>query len=195
MKQIFCLTVLMFLSIPCSRGQENNPSSNSSLTVRSNIAATKVFDDSLFLGTTPLDSVPVKPGIHILRYVPANERSWFASPIMDTVSISSADRVLRTADFPILNPSIDRSSVSKSSSISVQSTNNFSIYASTATAVVSGVLAAYFKMKADNNYGEYRLSANSGLLDNIHRYDTASGVALGVSELSLAWLAYTLLSR
>jgi len=62
-------------------------------------------------------------------------------------------------------------------------------------AVVSGALSAYLKTRADNDYDDYRLSGDGATLDRVRRYDLLSGIALGVTELSLGFFIMELLSR
>ncbi len=76
-----------------------------------------------------------------------------------------------------------------------QSKNLFPVYLASGTTVLAGVAAAYFKIKADGRYNDYRLSGDTGTLDEVHRLDRFSGIALVTSELSLIALSYLLLSR
>jgi hypothetical protein len=69
------------------------------------------------------------------------------------------------------------------------------VYAASATAIVSGTVSAYFKIKADAYYNNYLQSGDITLLDKIHRYDRISGAALISSELSVLVLSYLLFSR
>ncbi len=69
------------------------------------------------------------------------------------------------------------------------------VYLTSGAAVVSGAIAAYFKIKADNMYTEYRGTGDPGILAQVRRYDTVSGIALSASEVSLFMLSYFLLSR
>ncbi|HEV8537824.1 MAG TPA: PEGA domain-containing protein [Bacteroidota bacterium] len=69
------------------------------------------------------------------------------------------------------------------------------VYLATGTAIFSGALAAYFKIKADGYYNDYKKSGDTGALDRVRRLDTLSGVTLLTSEVSLFVLSYLLLSR
>ncbi|HTK80728.1 MAG TPA: PEGA domain-containing protein [Bacteroidota bacterium] len=62
-------------------------------------------------------------------------------------------------------------------------------------AILAGTAAAYFKIKADGYYNDYRQNGDEGALDRTRRYDTISGVALVTSSASLLLLSYFLLSR
>ena len=73
--------------------------------------------------------------------------------------------------------------------------NNVPIYATASVAVVSGVIAAIYKIKADKYYDDYRITGNQGNLSKIHSFDRISGISLSVEEISLATLAYLLFRR
>jgi hypothetical protein len=69
------------------------------------------------------------------------------------------------------------------------------IYLSTAATILTGFAAVYLKMKADSYYDDYQLTGNPGTLNRTRGYDTASGIALAASEISLLTLTFILLSR
>jgi hypothetical protein len=62
-------------------------------------------------------------------------------------------------------------------------------------AVLTGAASAYFKIKADGYYNDYRVNGDPGTLDRVRRLDTAAGITLFASEMSLLALSYLLLSR
>jgi len=69
------------------------------------------------------------------------------------------------------------------------------VYLTSGAAVVSGMLAAYFKIKSDGKYDDYRANGDHVALEEVRRYDAISGVAIAVSEVNLLLLSYFLLSR
>ena len=73
--------------------------------------------------------------------------------------------------------------------------NSTHAYIVSGAAVVSGVVAAYFKIKADGRYADYRNTGDTGILTEVHRFDTISGVALVSCQASLILLSYLLLSK
>jgi hypothetical protein len=73
--------------------------------------------------------------------------------------------------------------------------SNLSIYATASVAVVSGVVAALSKIKADKYYDDYRATGNEGNISKIHSFDRISGISMAIEEVSLAALAYFLLRR
>ncbi len=76
-----------------------------------------------------------------------------------------------------------------------QSKNILPVAVTASSAVVTGIAAAYFKIRADNLYSDYKTTGNREQLDRIRQLDLASAVALGASQLSLILLTYFLLSR
>ena len=180
------------LEAACTPGDSERPVAR--LSVRSNIAGARVLDDSVFLGVAPLDSVPIKPGTHILRCISPGV-SWFSTPVVETVYVHASESLVRTVDFPVLNSRNVASAATASALAKEQSISNFPVYASTASAVVTGVVAAYFKIRADNSYADFRQNGDPGLLDQVHNLDRASGIALAACQASLLFLTYSLLTR
>lgn len=73
--------------------------------------------------------------------------------------------------------------------------SNTTLYVSMAAVVACGASAAYFKVKADDMYVNYKKTGDKELLRKVNRYDTVSGVALAVSKISLIFFTYVLLSH
>ncbi len=61
--------------------------------------------------------------------------------------------------------------------------------------VLSGTAAAYFKIKADDRYLEYRRSGNPDLLAQSQRLDTAAAVAFVATQIGLGLFTYFVLSN
>jgi hypothetical protein len=76
-----------------------------------------------------------------------------------------------------------------------KSKSSFPLYVTTGATVVTGIAAAYWKIKADNYYHEYRLTGDASSLDRTRRLDVVSGIFLAASEFSLITLTYFLLSK
>ncbi|QXD16085.1 hypothetical protein GQ464_003815 [Rhodocaloribacter litoris] len=68
-------------------------------------------------------------------------------------------------------------------------------YAAVGTALAAGALAVHFKMKADRRFDHYQRTGDPRLRPAIERYDLYSGIALGVSQISLGFFAIRLLLR
>lgn len=69
------------------------------------------------------------------------------------------------------------------------------LYLSGAGAILAGGAAAYFKVRADNAYADYRASANPALLSKTKRLDTAAAIALVATQVSLGLFSYFLLAE
>ena len=76
-----------------------------------------------------------------------------------------------------------------------QSKSSLPVYLTTAATIVAGAAAAYFKIKADNAYGDYRRNGDLNSLEIVHRNDRASGISLVICEVNLLALTYFLFSR
>lgn len=63
------------------------------------------------------------------------------------------------------------------------------------TAAVLGATAAYYKIKADKSYDTYLNNMSQSTLDEVNRYDTVSGIALGALQINFGLLLYLLLSE
>lgn len=224
------------------------------LTVQSTQRDIRVYDDTLFLGTTPLSDVPLRTGYHILRYVRSEKNDWSAAVAADTLFVMAGERIEKKISLPanyhiisepfgaevviddsvvgitpcfisLLNPPravlLRKPGFSSEEVLFTENTRRMYVVLSpqsgesetisylvrestdadvpmylTATAtIISGVSAVYFKVKADNVYAEYRLTGNEALVRQVKHYDTISGISLAVSEISLGFLTYLLLSR
>ncbi len=68
-------------------------------------------------------------------------------------------------------------------------------YASGATMIGSGVLSAYLKDRANKEFDRYMSTKDPGSLSATRRLDKGAAVALAVSQISFAILAYILISE
>ncbi|MBI3586512.1 MAG: PEGA domain-containing protein [Ignavibacteriales bacterium] len=73
--------------------------------------------------------------------------------------------------------------------------NHWLTYTSGASMIVSGVLSAYFKDKANRDFDGFLQSNDPGLLSSTHRLDRWASITLVISQISFAILAYVLLSE
>ncbi|MBI1805967.1 MAG: PEGA domain-containing protein [Ignavibacteria bacterium] len=145
--------------------------------------ATVRFHDSI-IGVTPL---------YFTGYVQQNFVSLSKDGFEETtIPLSGDPREVHVILKPLRGFSRDKSSDYLSFD---QSKNPVPIYITTGATVLSGVAAAYFKIKADGYYDEYRRTYDPGTLDQVHRYDVVSGISLAASEISLLVLTYLLLSH
>jgi len=69
------------------------------------------------------------------------------------------------------------------------------LYISGAATILSGVTAAYFKIKADDRYQQYLTTNNGSLLSQTHRLDTAAGIAIIATQIGLGLFTYFIFTQ
>jgi hypothetical protein len=69
------------------------------------------------------------------------------------------------------------------------------LYISGAATILSGVAAAYLKIKADERYQQYLLSNDPRFLTQTRRLDTAAGVAIAATQVGLGFFTYFIFTR
>jgi len=65
----------------------------------------------------------------------------------------------------------------------------------TGSVIVLGAVTAYFKLKADDKFDEYRFSGNKKFLDETNKYDTISGISLALFQINFGYIIYRFLSE
>lgn len=65
----------------------------------------------------------------------------------------------------------------------------------TGSAVLLGAATAYFKLKADDKFDEYRFSGNKKYLDETNRFDTISGISLALFQINFGYIIYRFLAE
>jgi hypothetical protein len=63
------------------------------------------------------------------------------------------------------------------------------------TAVALGTVTAYFKLKADKKFDDYKISGDQNLLDQTNRYDLISGITFSALQIDLGFLIYKLFTE
>ena len=63
------------------------------------------------------------------------------------------------------------------------------------SAIALGATAAYFKIKADDNFDKYQSSLNKSFLDETDKYDLYSGIAFGALQVNFGTLLYQFLKE
>ncbi len=69
------------------------------------------------------------------------------------------------------------------------------LYITGAAAVISGSLAAYWKVRADDNFALYQQTGDPSLLSQTHRLDTGAALALVAAQISLGLFTYFLFTQ
>jgi len=72
---------------------------------------------------------------------------------------------------------------------------NMRLYLTGGSTVLSGVAAAFFKMKADDRYADYTRTGDPSLLSQTHKLDTAAAIALAITQVGLGLFTYYILSE
>jgi hypothetical protein len=143
-----------------------------------------VLVNGLAAGTTPLD---LRPG-SVREPVTVTKDGY------DDVSVSlaGAERQVHLLLHPRSGSPADPQSLYLSRE---QTKGSFPIVLTAGATVLTGAAAAYFKIKADNSYDDYRRNGTEASLSQVRALDVASGISLAASELGLFTLSYFLLSR
>ncbi len=235
-------------------GQNSSDSLRCWLSVHANCTGSRVYLDDSLAGRTPIDSLPVAPGGHLLRCMPPDPFEWTTAPVADSIDCPAGGVLLKEIAFPryvrvssqpdgatatgdsaiILGQTplwvpvaeepgsirlakdgyspvllrtvrdtvvvLERNGgAMRPDAIVALSTSNgqsdLPMYITSGAAVLTGALAAYFKIKADHLYSDYLNSGDPSTLESIHRYDRASGFALAACEINVAALAFLLFRR
>ncbi|GEM_PF-6075406 len=71
---------------------------------------------------------------------------------------------------------------------------SWSVFGALGMGAVSGVLAAHWKVQANQAAEAFRFSQAQGDRDAMHRYDARSGIAFAITQVSLGVLTYLLLT-
>jgi len=246
---IFVAAIFAGLSLAAAQLSQNDAAAP--FFVNSRIEGVKVYVDSVAVGSTPLSGATISSGNHVVRYCHPDTSRWPVSVVVETLIVTSENRVERTVTFPSVyhfnsepygavirigdstigttpmyyagfpgnqviifsKPGYEDGSVlapadggevfctltgGESRSplrVSDQSKSLVPVIVASGTAVISGSLAAYFKIKADRSYDEYLLTGNPGALTRVDTFDKYSAVALVASQLSVIALSYLLLSK
>lgn len=65
----------------------------------------------------------------------------------------------------------------------------------TGSAIALGAITAYYKLKADDKFDEYRFSGNKKFLDETNKYDTISGISLALFQINFGYIIYRFLAE
>jgi hypothetical protein len=135
------------------------------------------------IGTTPLVVRPEQGESFRLRKVGYEETPLeFANASRGILATTLKKQWQRESTEPILKESEVKGSPLK-------------LYVAGAATIIAGATSAYFKVKSDNKYSDYIRTGNPTSLAEVDRLDTAAGVALAATQISLGLFAYFLLSE
>ncbi len=145
-------------------------------------AEAQVFLGDSLIGTTPL---VVHGGRGPLRI----QKMGYADTTLD---ISHATRGILATSLKKVWQSTVEESIFKDSE---ESGSSLRLYITGVTTVLTGATSAYFKVKADNRYSQYRRTGDPNQLAEVNRLDTAAAIALAATQLSLGLFTYFLLTE
>ncbi len=151
-------------------------------------AGGKVFFDGLELGRTPLvlrNLHPLKGEVVIEKegYVPQRIDLGF-SPVPFIVKLQAESETLTSTQGEILP-----------ADHMLGASDHWLTYASASSMIVSGVVSAYLKNKANSDFDRYLLTKDPAYLASTRRLDTWAAASLVVTQISFAVLTYILLSE
>jgi hypothetical protein len=141
-----------------------------------------VFVGDSLMGTTPLVVKTASPSI-TLR-LPGFEEV--------TLPTANAKRGILSADLKRIWQTTAEESIFKDSE---ENGSSLRLYLTGATTILAGATSAYFKVKADNTYSQYVRTGDPNQLAEVNRLDTAAGIALAVTQISLGIFTYFILSE
>lgn len=150
--------------------------------ILSSPSGAEVFLKDSLVGTTPLVIKTVFPSFKLKKQgfeeadiEIASAKSGIVSTQLKKVWLSGAEE------------SIFRDSEENGSSLR--------LYITGATTILAGAASAYFKVRADNSYSQYVRSGDPSQLSEVNRLDTAAGIALVATQMSLGLFTYFILSE
>ncbi len=147
----------------------------------------EVFLDDSLLGTTPL--VFDAPG-SIRDAILHVRKPGYESMVIDFRSAGTGALSVKLERDPLVAP-MENLLINYSNDAGA---SPLRLYIAGAGAVISGALAAHFKLKADDNYAVYRFTRDPALLDRTNRFDTAAALCIAATQVSLGLFTYFILA-
>lgn len=155
---------------------------NQQFLILSSPSNAEVFSQDSLLGTTPL---VIKTTLSSLKL----KKEGFE----DTkIEISNAKRGILSAQLKKLWQNGAEESTLKDEN---ESGSSLRLYITGATTILAGAASAYFKVRADNSYGQYVSTGDPDKLSEVDRLDAAAGVALAATQISIGLFIYFILSE
>ncbi len=173
------------------------------LSIRSVPEGAQVYEDTSFLGTTPIDSVSLMGGKHILRLFYPASVIWSARACVDSLLVFPGRGGAYTiplgeaASITPFNPELMSGRIEDhvdGHPLELKTNQAGLEYIAGGAMILSGALSAYLKTRSDNKFNAYLLSQDPAVLNQVRALDRWSGVSLVVTEISFAVLTYLFIS-
>lgn len=142
---------------------------------------------SVFLGETGLGKTPM---IH-RSPVPLEQMIRLELSGYTSETIEAGTRLWNHVSVP-MTPAGSMAEAIGSNHVLDEKGPNWVNIAVTASAFVAGALAVHYRTKADNRFDDYGVTGKESLRSDIRRLDVQSGVALGVMQAGLGFVAVRL---
>lgn len=147
------------------------------------------LDNKIYLDSNPQDA-NVFNGDSLIGHTPV-----FINDSFDKIILKKSGY----SDYYIIDPSKSKNIKVNLDFIGVQKSESFfnstvfKILAGTALAL--GAVSAYYKLKADDKFDEYKINHKQELLDQTNRYDLVSGITFTALQINLGFLIYKLFTE
>lgn len=185
MKKKFVFYVIQIISVICfypfQVSAQADSTKTNQITINSFPPNADVFDSSGLIGKTPL----FVPKIQIKSPIVLKKNGFNDLEIGDL----SARSVFELKPVSLS----DQNSYRIDKNNWFRSADDNKILIAVTGIVASGIVAAYFKLEASNNYRRYNETKDPLYSDKTSKYDTISAVGLGGVQVSLLYLTYLLL--
>jgi len=203
---VFFLAAVTVLTVPPAQATlPRQGADTSNVTILANVDSAIVIIDSVRAGVTPLHLGSIVPGLHRISLFHPDLANWLTGSVRDTFSVTSGETRLLKYTIPVFgDTSLARSPVIRPQNLgsdpvfqnsSVFNSGPTKLYIAGGATVVTGVAAAYFKIKADNRYDEFLGTDNVLLRNESKKLDTAAAFFLVATQIGLAFFIYYLLSE
>lgn len=180
--QVSVFQILFLISlIPVLVSAQTDSTKTNQITINSFPPNADVFDSSGLIGKTPL-------------FIP---KMQINSPIVlkkNGFNDLEIDNLTTRSVFELKPVSIsDQNSYRIGKNNWFRSADDNKILIAVTGIVASGIVAAYFKLEASNNYRKFNETKYASYSDKTSKYDTISAVGLGGVQVSLLYLTYLLI--
>lgn len=202
---LFLTAIMPLLELPVRAAPPPELADTSRITILANVDSAIVIIDSVRAGVTPLQMDSIAPGVHRITLLHPDLANWRTGSIRDTFTVQRGESRVLKYTIPMFNDTSNGRSVVflpqnlGSDPVFLNSTvfnsGASKLYLAGGATILTGIAAAYFKIKADNRYDEFVGTDNGQLLNESKSLDTAAALFLAATQIGLAFFIYYLLSE